>query len=55
MSQEIKCPCCEVKTVAKERDGKIYVWCKQCKQEVELIIIKESHSHEREPRNKIAL
>ena len=38
MSHDIKCPCCTTKTVAKERDGKVFVWCKQCKQEVELII-----------------
>ena len=31
---DIKCPCCAVKTVAKERGGKIYVWCKGCKSEV---------------------
>jgi len=38
MSQDIKCSNCTVKTVAKERNGKIYVWCKHCKREVELII-----------------
>ncbi len=34
----IKCPC--GKLIAKERDGKIYVWCKHCKKEVELKIEK---------------
>lgn len=50
MSQEIKCPGCEKKTLAKSRGGKIYVWCKQCHKEVELIIEKESLSHEHEPK-----
>ena len=36
MSRDIKCPCCRTKTVAKEHDGKIYVWCKECRKEVEL-------------------
>lgn len=40
MNQDIKCPECEKKTVAKQRDGKIYVWCKECKREVELKIEK---------------
>lgn len=34
----IKCSC--GKLVAKERDGKIYVWCKGCRKEVELKIEK---------------
>ena len=34
--KDIKCPCCAVKTVAKERDGSVYVWCKGCKSEVEI-------------------
>lgn len=39
MSQEktdIKCPCCESKTVAKKQGGTIFVWCKKCKKEVEI-------------------
>lgn len=45
MSQDIKCPCCDKKTIAKNDDGKIMVWCKECKKEVELKI-KESVSCE---------
>lgn len=37
----IRCSC--GKLIAKERDGKIYVWCKECRKEVELKIEKESH------------
>lgn len=36
---DIKCPTCVKKVIAKERDGKIYVWCKECKKEVELLIM----------------
>lgn len=43
----IKCPQCTHKIIAKERDGKIYVWCKSCKQEVELKIERAEH----EPTN----
>ena len=38
----IKCDC--GKLLAKERDGKIYIWCKQCKKEVELKIIKSKNN-----------
>ena len=41
MSRDIMCPCCKRKIIAKEHDGKIYVWCKLCRQEVELIIERE--------------
>lgn len=37
----IRCAC--GKLIAKERDGKIFLWCKECRQEVELKIEKESH------------
>lgn len=37
---QIRCSC--GKLIAKERDGKIYLWCKSCHQEVELKIKKES-------------
>lgn len=36
----IKCDC--GKLLAKERDGKIFVWCKQCKKEVELKVRRTS-------------
>lgn len=38
---EIMCPGCRDKVVAKQRDGKFYVWCKICKEEVELVIEEE--------------
>lgn len=38
LSKPIKCDC--GKLIAKERDGKIYVWCKQCHKEVELVVKK---------------
>ena len=41
MERPIKCSC--GKLIAKERDGKIYLWCKNCHKEVELNIEKESH------------
>lgn len=40
-ASEIKCTC--GKLIAKERDGKIYLWCKSCRREVELKLAKESH------------
>lgn len=36
----IKCDC--GKLLARERNGKIFVWCKQCKKEVELLVFRES-------------
>ena len=37
MEKEIVCGCCHKKLLAKQRkDGKIYVWCKECRKEVEL-------------------
>lgn len=37
MEKEIICGCCHKKLLAKQRkDGKIYVWCKECHKEVEL-------------------
>ena len=36
----IKCSC--GKLIARERDGKIFVWCKSCHKEVEIKIEKES-------------
>lgn len=42
---DIKCSC--GKLIAKERGGKIYLWCKSCRREVELEFEKESRwSHE---------
>lgn len=38
-NNSIKCDC--GKLLAKERDGKIFVWCKQCKKEVELLVYRE--------------
>ena len=39
MEKEIICGCCHKKLLAKQRkDGKIYVWCKECRKEVELEI-----------------
>jgi phage FluMu protein Com len=35
--QDINCLECG-KLLAKKRNGKIYVWCKSCKKEIELII-----------------
>lgn len=49
MSQDIKCPCCQKKTIAKDHDGVVKVWCRQCKQEVEIKIEKESVNHESQP------
>ena len=46
MSRDILCPCCNRKRVAKERDGKIYVWCKECKKEIELKSENGGTSHE---------
>lgn len=46
MERPIKCSC--GKLIAKERDGKIYLWCKNCHKEVELKIEKESQN---EPKN----
>ena len=43
----IKCSC--GKMIAKERDGKIFVWCKSCHKEIEIKIEKESHY---EPDNR---
>jgi hypothetical protein len=37
----IRCDC--GKLIAKERDGKIYLFCKMCKKEVELKIVREKH------------
>ena len=34
----IRCDC--GKLLAHEKDGKIYVWCKQCKKEVEVVVVK---------------
>lgn len=34
----IKCSC--GKLIAKERDGKLYVWCKACRKEVEVVMPK---------------
>ena len=35
--KEIICGCCQHKVLAKlHSDGKIYVWCKECRKEVEL-------------------
>ena len=48
MEKPIKCSC--GKLIAKERDGKIYLWCKNCRREVELKIEKESHY---EPENNL--
>ena len=36
MDKSIKCDC--GKLIAKTRDGKLYVWCKNCKREVEIKI-----------------
>ena len=36
--RKIKCDC--GKLIAVERDGKIFVWCKQCKKEIELRVIR---------------
>ena len=36
MDKSIKCDC--GKLIAKIRDGKLYVWCKNCKREVEIKI-----------------
>lgn len=34
--------CCDCgKLIAKERDGKIWLFCKKCKKEVELKIVRE--------------
>ena len=40
----IMCDC--GKLLAREINGKIYVWCKQCKREIEIVIVKESNSKE---------
>ena len=39
----IRCDC--GKLIAREKDGKIFVWCKQCRKEVEIPI-------QREPQKK---
>lgn len=36
MDKSIKCDC--GKLIAKVRNGKLYVWCKNCKREVEIKI-----------------
>lgn len=41
----LKCDC--GKMIARVRDGKIFLWCKQCRKEVELKLEGESHC---EPR-----
>lgn len=46
MNKDIKCSACATKTVARQKNDKIYVWCKQCKKEVELKVEKETLSHE---------
>lgn len=38
--KSINCSC--GKMIAKERNGKVYLWCKSCHKEVELKIEKES-------------
>lgn len=43
---DIKCSC--GKLIAKERGGKIYVWCKSCRREVELKFEKESQNEPNE-------
>lgn len=35
----IKCSC--GKLIAKERDGKIFVWCKSCRKEIEIPVVRE--------------
>lgn len=32
----LRCDCGKI--IAKQRDGKIYLWCKHCKKEIELNI-----------------
>lgn len=34
----IKCDC--GKLIAVERDGRIFVWCKQCRKEVEIPVVR---------------
>lgn len=47
-NKEIKCDC--GKLLAKEHaDGKIYVWCKKCRKEIELKIKKKSEPLSRNP------
>lgn len=46
--KEIVCGCCKHKVLAKRHsDGKIYVWCKECRKEVELEV--EPYEPERNP------
>lgn len=40
----IRCDC--GKLIAKERDGKIYLFCKMCKKEVELKVVRERSENE---------
>lgn len=48
MEKEIICGCCKHKVLAKRHsDGKIYVWCKECRKEVELEV--EPYEPERNP------
>ena len=57
MEKEIRCKHCEAhKLLAKiHKDGKIYVWCKECRKEVELEVepYEPEHLHrENMQRNK---
>lgn len=46
--KEIKCDC--GKLLAKQHaDGRIYVWCKKCRKEIELKIKKKSEPLSRNP------
>lgn len=54
MKKEIICGCCHKKLLAKQReDGKIYVWCKECRKEVELEIVQEEANEIHIPPIKI--
>lgn len=45
---DVKCPECHYKTIAKLINGKLYVWCKTCKKQVEVRLEgEESHEPER--------
>ena len=50
-SRDIKCPNCP-KKLARYENGKIFVWCRQCRKEVELIVKPEPANEPTEPTKK---
>jgi len=49
MNHDIRCPYCK-KLIAKKHDGKVYVWCKLCRQEV---LLNTEHDHNQNSRKEM--